>query len=277
MIGGDISELPFQAEVGPYVVEQDVVILPGTRVTIPAGCVFLFRPFTGMLVDGELIVQGTKEKPVVFTSSRDAAHGGDGSAEPPASSWNGIVVSAEGARLTASHARVAYSTYGIKAETDKVHLDQVAFYQNGAFHLTIQNKIHYVQQNVPYTWNFTPPEAAVTAPPAAIEETEAVPEEPARPRSSSTRKNIIRYSCLGVGVVLAGAGVFYSLQMSRFSEERQDYENAWAATPDPNAKAMYAQLASEADDNYYLNRAGAILTYGAGALCLIGFGVTFFF
>lgn len=64
-LGGRLSKsltLPYRKE--PYLVESDLTILNNARLTIEKGVTLEFMPNVGILVLGELIVAGTREKPV---------------------------------------------------------------------------------------------------------------------------------------------------------------------------------------------------------------------
>ncbi len=75
--------------------------------TIQAGTIIKFSPGYYMAVDndGTIIAQGTQEKPIVFTSLKDDAHGGDvnkdGTATSPNSGdWENISVNSNGNTFT---------------------------------------------------------------------------------------------------------------------------------------------------------------------------------
>ena len=67
-IKGDLTGMNLDESGNPFIVEQDIIVPDGHKVVIKEGCVFLFNPFTGLQVLGELQVKGTQENPVVFTS-----------------------------------------------------------------------------------------------------------------------------------------------------------------------------------------------------------------
>jgi hypothetical protein len=57
-------------------------------------CAFLFKPFTGMIVDGSLKAEGTLQNPVVFTTVNDGKYNPNSRQLPNPFDWNGIQVSA---------------------------------------------------------------------------------------------------------------------------------------------------------------------------------------
>ncbi|MGD2148396.1 MAG: hypothetical protein PVH41_17010, partial [Anaerolineae bacterium] len=83
----------------PYVV-GDVIIAEGVTLTIEPGVVVKFADWTSSLwVGGDLVAEGTAAQPIVFTSIKDDAHGGDtngdGAATSPApDDWGDVDFSA---------------------------------------------------------------------------------------------------------------------------------------------------------------------------------------
>ena len=60
-----------------YIVTGDLILASGATLTIEAGAVVKFNEGLSFKVYGTLNVQGTRASPVVFTSIKDDAHGGD--------------------------------------------------------------------------------------------------------------------------------------------------------------------------------------------------------
>jgi RHS repeat-associated protein len=63
----------------PYVIQSDVHVASGVTLTIAAGVVVKFMPGTSLYVreGATLLANGTEQQPIVFTSVRDDAYGGD--------------------------------------------------------------------------------------------------------------------------------------------------------------------------------------------------------
>ncbi len=80
----------------PYIVQDDVTVDQGVILTIQAGVIVKFQDhYDDLFVNGRLIANGSSGSPVVFTSIKDDAHGGDtnldGSAtQPGPDQWGAI-------------------------------------------------------------------------------------------------------------------------------------------------------------------------------------------
>ncbi|MGD9200960.1 MAG: hypothetical protein PVI26_05320 [Chitinispirillia bacterium] len=155
-LSDEIGERVFEPNGNPYIIEQDIIIPKNTQSTIKAGCVFLFKSFTGLNVYGNLIVEGTVEKPVIFTSINDAKYYPDAQQLPNAFDWNGIYISEESKDIKLRNFEIMYSVYGIKSKKEKMTLQNAIFKQNGQFNFTIDNNIIYVQDKISY--DYMPPD-----------------------------------------------------------------------------------------------------------------------
>ncbi len=85
---------------GTVVVTGDLTVALGVRLTVQAGTVVKFQGKMGMTVLGTLVVQGTAEAAVRFTSVNDDAVGEDLTGAPigapRAGGWEGLVISGAG-------------------------------------------------------------------------------------------------------------------------------------------------------------------------------------
>lgn len=64
-LGGRLTKsmtLPYRKE--PYIVESDLTVMPNVRLVIEKGVILEFMPSVGILVLGDLIAAGTREKPI---------------------------------------------------------------------------------------------------------------------------------------------------------------------------------------------------------------------
>lgn len=64
-------------EESPYIVSCGVLVVEGVTLTIEPGVLVRFDQAKGMQIEGQLIANGTEEKPIVFTSNQTAPAPGD--------------------------------------------------------------------------------------------------------------------------------------------------------------------------------------------------------
>ncbi len=102
-IGGDVT---WDGDDGfPFVVWDDLVVSQGAKLTLTPGTVVKFRDYYDTLwVDGMLMAGGEASQPIIFTSIRDDAAGGDtngdGSATGPAANdWDSLRLRGPGSVL----------------------------------------------------------------------------------------------------------------------------------------------------------------------------------
>lgn len=100
---GDLTQsVTWGPEGSPYVISGRVRIQPGAALTVRPGTVVKFKPGTGgqiLVYGGQLVADGTPDKPIVFTSGDDDSVGGDsngdgGSTAPVRGAWRSIAFSA---------------------------------------------------------------------------------------------------------------------------------------------------------------------------------------
>ena len=99
----------------PYWIKSDITIDPGATLTVAPGVVLKFEGNTDdLLVHGTLDAQGTTTAPIVLTSGRDDAWGGDtnddGATLPGSSDWGGLHLNYSSASTpsTLDHVRITY-------------------------------------------------------------------------------------------------------------------------------------------------------------------------
>ncbi|MBN1186971.1 MAG: hypothetical protein JXB49_32135 [Bacteroidales bacterium] len=152
-ISGDISGQIFKPSGNPYVVKENLFIGNNKKTVIKDGCVFLFMPFTGVVVYGGLEVEGLPGNPVVFTSVNDSSFNEISSQSPEPFDWNGIIIEKSAESVKMSNFHISYSVFGIKAKNESIILSQGLFRQNGQFNFTLHDKIIDVVSNVPFDYN----------------------------------------------------------------------------------------------------------------------------
>lgn len=137
----------------PYIISSSIII-KGTKPTIiKAGCIFLFKPFTELDIQGPILIEGTQDSPVVFTSINDF-YNEKSQVFPNIFDWNGILIrdNINGSVLLKNFI-VSYSVYGIKSSTANIVIEKGLFKNNGQFHFTIKDKIENVLENTPYSYS----------------------------------------------------------------------------------------------------------------------------
>jgi hypothetical protein len=269
-ISGDIHAMNIEEAGNPYIVDQDIVVPAGKKSVIKEGCVFLFKNYTGLKVEGQLSVEGTPAKPVVLTSVNDNDHNPQSEQLPNSFDWNGVLVAREATGASFQHFQLKYSVYGIKAQNTSIQIADGLFSQNGQFHFTINDKIQYVQDNVPYTYNAS---ATAAAGSARVEQGKAAKqkaeETPSKTHGGKNGKPALRWTCFGVGVAGVAVGttfvVLYGKEKTRMAEIDKN--------PGSYTHDEWTNTRSRWQTDAALTTVGFVL----GGLGLVGFGLTFVF
>ncbi len=254
-ITGDITGMTFESGGNPYIVEQDILIPSGNKAVIKEGCVFLFKPFTGLTVHGHLLVDGTQEQPVVFSSINDGEYNSSSEQLPNPFDWNGLLITRESGTVSLKNFKLSFSVYGIKSQNPNIVIDNGIFRANGQFHFTINDKIQFVQDNIPYSYKY---------------DEKSAPDKPNPPidnkggkKELSKTTKIIRYSSLGVGIAGTVTGVAFGINTAIVYTKwtGNDYEGTY-----DNQKKKF-----------FNNLTGTIIGSAFGVLGFTGFGLSFLF
>lgn len=262
-ITGDITGMTFESSGNPFIVEQDILLPAESKAVIKDGCVFLFKPFTGLTIHGHLAVEGTVENPVIFSSVNDGEFNPSSEQLPNPFDWNGILLSRESGTVSIKNFGLRFSVYGIKSQNTNIILENGLFRQNGQFHFTINDKIQFVQDNIPYSYNGT------------LVEQDKKPAKPNQPDgkgvsgkpATSTTKSIIRYSCLGIGLVGGICSAIFGVQAL----------NDYSDLNDASTGVIETKYYDEYYNKFKKSQAIAIGTGIVGGLGLTGFVLTFVF
>lgn len=164
IIGGDITKVSFKKENGPFFVKEDLVVPEGATVTIEQGCVLLFKEFTTLNVYGSVMVKGTEDKPVVFTSANDSAYNHESSAQANPFDWNGIRLekSSKGSFFECMY--LNYSTFGLYSTNTELDIQKCQFVKNGQNSVMIDGKMQVVIEGMPYSYTKSTPSTPVQKP-----------------------------------------------------------------------------------------------------------------
>lgn len=194
----------------PYLIISDIEVPFGKTVTIDPGAVFLFQNFTSFQVEGQLIAEGTREKPIIFTSEFDGTYNPDSTLIANPFDWNGIYIQKDAFGTRMKYCKISYSVYGIASDTRLIRIDPCIFKYNGKADLSIADSIHPVKSKVPYTYVLTSRDATVEGVSVKLID------DP-----QSRKRNILRYTSaafMAGGVVAAVYGYY------RYDESKKEFD-----------------------------------------------------
>jgi hypothetical protein len=149
MLSGNIGGNTFKPSGNPYIIQKSIEISGNKTTVVKPGCIFLFYPFTELNVKGPLIVTGTADTPVVFTSINDVQYNQASATLPNEFDWNGIVVSSTAGEVKLTDFHIVYSVFGIKSNKQDIVVERGIFRNNGQYHFTINDKVVAVNDNLP--------------------------------------------------------------------------------------------------------------------------------
>lgn len=151
-LSGDIGGMTLDSAGSPYVITDNVTVPSGKRLRVGEGSVLLFKPFTGVVIDGSLEAAGTLEHPVIFTSVSDRRYNPASDKQAQPFDWNGIYITAGSGAVKLANVVVAFSVYGVKSEKEDLIMHNATFNANGQFHFTINDSIARVTDGVPFDY-----------------------------------------------------------------------------------------------------------------------------
>jgi len=235
LLSGEVTGT-IKKQFSPYYVDKDITIPKDKKCTVEAGCVFLFKEFTGIKAYGKLLVNGTPDSMVVFTSVRDRNVNTDAmlvnDSVPPAApfDWNGLDILDQALGSSISNASFWYTVNGIYSRTKAVVIDRCYFNYTGTVEVKVDEKIFSCTPGTPLSVDLrdaeqgpVPPGPLPPAPPIG------------KPWHEKYRKEVkIGFITLGAAGVLTGI-VFGSLAAGDFMEASNgikvgdDTKSAWAA------------------------------------------------
>jgi hypothetical protein len=191
---------------GDYVVTGNIHVLPRTSLRFEPGSTLRFENFTGMIVRGELICNGTILRPIRFTSSRDNP---SSKSMPEPFDWNGIKITAEAMNVSMAFCTISYSTYGLEIESKAtpIIIEEVTFHTNGSASLTREREMVHVDEKVAATFRWMPVMEPGESGPLATEPPEKIQAND-RPQKEKKQPSINwRRTCLYVSGGVGTAGV----------------------------------------------------------------------
>jgi hypothetical protein len=242
-ITGDISGLTFKPSGNPWVVKENIFIEEGSKTVIKPGCVFLFKPFSGIIVQGSIEVEGQPEAPVVFTSINDSSYNEASTQKAEPFDWNGIAIEKTAENVKLSDFVLSFSVYGLKSKKEDVILERGIFRQNGQFHFTINDKIQEVESNLPFSYNIA-------------KKTEKIAKTPSRGWARP----------VGIGTIVTGTA-FLGV-MGYFIYSGADLNEKYNNTGNPDDVARYSSKRDKAVQNALITGivGGLLVPVGTGFL-----------
>jgi hypothetical protein len=266
-LGGNLPKV-LEDRGKPYLVTSDVYVPPGKTVRIDPGVAILFRNFTGLHVEGRLVVEGTPERPVVFSSEFDMAYNPASSLHANPYDWNGITIHENGLGSSFSHAKLMYSVFGINSLTKYFKLEKMFFLNNGRSDLVIEGKDQAIAKQ-PITYGLTIDDARKDGVPVKIL---------MDPRAK--KRNLFRYSGLTLLVGGCAATIASITQYQhdsdrlkklsgKFEDDVQDENNHLSANESPD----WEKVRNSKNLDFGIMVVGSLLTVLGG----VGFGYSFTF
>jgi hypothetical protein len=268
LMSGKIDNISFSTQGNPYIVQKDIEVSKGSTVVIPQGCVILFNSFTGLQIFGRLIVKGTVESPVIFSSINDADRNPSATQLPNPFDWNGIFIAAESDGAFFNNFSLRFSVYGIKSQSSNVIIQNGIFQQNGQFHFTINDQIQFVQDNIPFSYGKKEDDSTKPATPGQSTGTKTASTE--KPTTQVSSKTVLRIAGLSIGIIGVGLGTFFAVRAVQANHEAVDMGKL-------DINDFSQQKFDDAQARQKKNTIGSAISYGLGGLGLIGFGLTFAF
>lgn len=246
----------------PYLVISDIEVPFGKTVTIESGAIFLFQNFTSFQIQGQLIAEGSKAKPIIFTSEFDGTYHPDTTLIANPFDWNGIYIHKDAFGTRLKYCKVLYSVYGIASDTRLIRVDPCIFLHNGKADLSIADSLHPVKNQVPYTYVLSTRDATVEGVSVKLID------DP-----QSRKRNIIRYTS---AVFLAGGTVAAIYGYNRYKDSKTEFD-ARSSDNFSNINTYTAEDWEEARRDKNLDMTLTWVGIGASLLGAVGLIWTFTF
>ncbi len=214
-LSGKIQDMTLVPENSPYLITDNLIVPAGQKLVIPSGCVLLFKPFTGLTVEGVLEVNGTAEKPVVFTSENDTRYNPASSQFPNPFDWNGIIVNKNAGAIQLSNFSIKYSVYGLKSYKEDIIIVDGVFQSNGQSNLTVFETMKNVADGIPYNYRLEPQtnQKGQLSGGFTDHDTQPAQSENKKEKKSVSKYKMGAYGCAGAGVVCLGITAYFVSQV----------------------------------------------------------------
>ncbi len=265
------GELPplLKAENSPYIVEADIYVSPGATVTIENGVVILFSNFTGLHIQGTLYVNGTRDKPIIFTSINDTLFNSDVSTNAAPYDWNGIDIYENAIGTNFKYCVLQYSVYGIRSQTEHFHINNIRFLQNGKSNITIKGNAIDVS-DAPFSYNSNISENKLVPSPVSVSKNVT---DTAIHKNKHMFRYLLRYS----GAICALGGLAAAAFLSQEYFNAQDNYKNISQVNNHNMQNYTSKDWENARNRYRQASMIEGICCSIGTLGLITFGVSFTF
>jgi hypothetical protein len=259
-LSGIMESMVLEQSGNPFVVTGDILVPVGKKLEVKDGCVFLFKPFTGITIEGEMVVSGTNYKPVIFTSENDDKYNQESSQFPNPFDWNGILIAKKAGVVIFSNFIIKYSVYGLKSYKEDFLISNGVFSANGQSNVTVQGVMKNIADGIPFNYKMDPDDKIE---PEERNETRkivqpvktSVVKKPTHP-GAWHRPVAIASGATGL-VVLGVSGYFF--HMKNYYSKRYDSEE--------NSQSQFDEFASKQESSL---QSAAICTVGGSLLCVGG-------
>ena len=259
-IGGDLP-LRLDARRSPYLVVSDLYVPAGRACSIDPGTVLMFRNFTGLKVQGTLLVNGTQDKEVVFTSEFDTAYNPGSTMRPNPFDWNGLYIDKDAFGSDLQFLRLVYSVYGIRSQTKFIRLYKTTLAYNGRGNCSVEGSDLQVGSE-PFTYALSVTDARTAGIPIRILTDPQAP-----------KRDAFRYGGLAVFVAGCAAGVWFTNEYAASLSHLKKLSSVSADNLIPHTDADWQRARSRRDANMTELIVGFLL----GAIGGSGFSWSFTF
>ena len=151
-LSGILGNLTIERVGNPFVVTDNIVVPEGKTLTIAEGTILLFKPFTGLIVEGSLVVEGGFSNPVIFSTENDPKYNPASKQLPNPFDWNGILITPKAKHVKLTNFVLEYSVYGVKSQKEEFIISNGTFTRNGQFHVTVNDAIKNVVDDIPFNF-----------------------------------------------------------------------------------------------------------------------------
>ena len=151
-LSGKLGNMLIERVGNPFIVTDNIVVPEGKTLTIAEGAILLFKPFTGLIVEGSLVVEGGLANPVIFSTENDPKYNPSSKQLPNPFDWNGILITPNAKHVKLSNFVLEYSVYGVKSQKEEFIISNGTFTRNGQFHVTVNDAIKNVVDDIPFNF-----------------------------------------------------------------------------------------------------------------------------